>query len=80
MREELDAHLADPALDEQTEKFRGSVAKQKGRWASEDRPEKVDFMTQVRVSDLSLWFLLTHRLKVHGAIIRDYRQRWGDKW
>ncbi|OWZ67668.1 hypothetical protein AYX14_01471 [Cryptococcus neoformans] len=63
MREELDAHLADPALDEQTEKFRGSVAKQKGRWASEDRPEKVDFMTQV-----------------HGAIIRDYRQRWGDKW
>ncbi|KIR36661.1 ABC transporter [Cryptococcus deuterogattii MMRL2647] len=63
MREELEAHLTDPALDEQTKEFRESVQNQKDRWASKCRPEKVDFRTQVL-----------------AALIRDYQQRWGDKW
>lgn len=57
MREELEAHLADPAVDEQTKKFKESVEKQKDRWASKSRPEKADFMTQVCTSDFVVIFI-----------------------
>jgi len=63
MREELEAHLEDEARVRDTEESQRQIQAQKSKRAPKSRPEKVDFMTQVK-----------------AALIRDYQQRWGDKW
>ena len=64
MRKEVESHLADTeGLSRKTEDAKAGIQAQKGRRAVSSRPEKIDYLTQVRV-----------------ALIRDYQQRWGDKW
>lgn len=51
MREELDQHLQDQSIvEEETENARQAIQKQKSKWTSKKRPEKVDYFTQVRTA------------------------------
>ncbi|ODO07726.1 hypothetical protein I350_03300 [Cryptococcus amylolentus CBS 6273] len=50
MRQELEAHLVDPTVANDTQNAKVMIQLVKSRWASKNRPEEVDFLDQVRAA------------------------------